>query len=202
MNGLWGYVSKGKLNKNIIRHIISLASTRGPHAHGAVWFDKSTEWVQSKILGPVDSFIDDYISLKAQVMLGHTRLATSGDVYDITSIQPFIFGKRAFAHNGNFYNAPEFRTMETIHKSDSYILGKIICEDSINPIVFRLGILNTPYVIIVMTLLGFTIVRDWLPLFIFKDKKNKSIYFCSREFEGANLIDNKKVVEVAYEGIT
>ena len=199
MCGIWGFMGGKFLDYVTIDEIIRLAGTRGPHAHGAIWYDGKT-WAENKMLGPVENNITYFQGLTVRGMLGHCRLATSGDIYNFNGIQPFMYKKFAFAHNGNFYNADQFRTPKETTASDSMILGRVIHNQRLKSIL-KSEYLNTPYVIVLMTKFGFITVRDWLPLYFKNDKQRGTVYICSREFEGSEITVNQKITEFKYERV-
>lgn len=96
MCGVYGF--SGKPDPGILAMIIQLADDRGGHGYG--FYGVGKQEVSFKKSGRVDVSFVVSILRDMSVAIGHSRLATSGEI-DLVHAQPIAFRGGAVVHNGN-----------------------------------------------------------------------------------------------------
>jgi glutamine phosphoribosylpyrophosphate amidotransferase len=102
MCGVFGFDGSTAPDADRLRVVASAAARRGPHACGVSWVENGALRLDRKI-GP---WAANGAALLAQCagahrMVGHFRLATTGDWRNVANNQPLVCGAVAVAHNGN-----------------------------------------------------------------------------------------------------
>jgi glucosamine 6-phosphate synthetase-like amidotransferase/phosphosugar isomerase protein len=78
MCGLFGYVGSEPPDLEILSECVALAATRGPHSHGMAWVGADGRIDALRGDGPAPPEVVDALSGDARVIVGHSRLATTG----------------------------------------------------------------------------------------------------------------------------
>jgi glutamine phosphoribosylpyrophosphate amidotransferase len=98
MCGIFGYV--GKVPEVMLMELALLAESRGPHAFGLLyWKDGLHICKETGKIGNKLAHLQTAVG--AAWMIGHCRLATSGNQADVNDTQPLLVDGQAIAHNGN-----------------------------------------------------------------------------------------------------
>lgn len=182
MCGVFGFIGK-RPDKALVKELGYLAGTRGPHGYGIAMKKKSwTEQVH----------IHDALNRLEEVdesFIGHARLATFGNHF-----QPIVGKEYAIAHNGNVYNFRELADQYGLKLEtdcDSEIWLRMI-EAFDGPLISRVEKAASLADTVATALLVFgngSIVayRQKHPLYV--GRRPEGIYFCSRPFDGAELME-------------
>jgi len=191
MCGLFGFIGHS-VDQALLEHLAVLAGRRGPHASGWAWWrhDKleirrqegSSERNAGKL--PRD----------ATVLIGHSRLCTSGAFDDLSSAQPILVEGLAFAHNGVARTRIPPPDCETT--CDSEALARIAAAesgsladklsaavDSLDP--------ETPFAIVAASDEGIAAARRGLPLFV--NETLGGAYLCSVATNGAHALQEETI---------
>lgn len=191
MCGLFGF--KGKYpDMKLLKHIGFLASTRGGHSFGFVWKEGnklSGNWQEGSLENHLGS-LNRFKNYKGPIV-GHCRLATTGNYADTKSSQPLIYKNLVIAHNGNVYNWKEifkaYKWRSRFNIDSEAFIPSLLYN---NLDIFRSleEIQDSPMALSVLTERRLILVSRGQPLYL-KEETNDNIYYCSRRFEGAERID-------------
>lgn len=182
MCGLFGFVGD-RPNKKLLIAAARGASNRGQDACGWAW--KNGSGIERiRHLGPLDRHLADLP--EASCLIGHVRLATSGDRKDINQAQPLIERDIAFAHNGivRTQNFPEIPYEEG--SLDSEVIFKALMANPLTvknllAVTERIG---SVYAILLMTpRVGIVPLRFGNPLYILQRREGR--YYSSQRFHEA-----------------
>lgn len=182
MCGLWGFNNSynSKININIAKDIILKADERGGHSFGIYGIKHNNDELIFKSNGRVDNNIDSILDLirNCKYVIGHSRLATSGDI-SLFNSQPIFTRDGAIVHNGNVIDYKQIYsqfnyTPITDNDSEAMILKLKNELDITDPHAF-LFIKKYEYVSELL------VNNNGLPLF--KKTHNNIDYFCSKNFE-------------------
>jgi glucosamine 6-phosphate synthetase-like amidotransferase/phosphosugar isomerase protein len=100
MCGLWGFNNQGKLDLDTVARIIEAADERGGHAYGVFGIRKNGQHFTYKSSGRSNTRLLLALIGDAKLVIGHSRLATSGDL-SLLNAQPIITPGGVLVHNGN-----------------------------------------------------------------------------------------------------
>lgn len=180
MCGLFAYIGRSP-NITKLREIAIKAGQRGPHSCGWVWYDDAWMRHVNRYMGNTGVNVDKLP--QSRLIIGHSRLATSGDYKSLDEAQPLVESKISLAHNGvvriNGGRIPKCTT-----SNDSEVLLRIAA--GYEPIaegvwmVFRRLAANTPCVMIATDGEHLVAIRHALPLFMEEDRHGS--YLCSLHF--------------------
>lgn len=103
MCGIFAYGGDAPPDPARLAAVARSAGTRGPHACGWEWFGPVRG--SGRHLGPIERQIPAMTRRMGRVLIGHARLATTGEVDDTANIQPLVAEGYALAHNGTVPDA-------------------------------------------------------------------------------------------------
>lgn len=182
MCGVFGFIGS-RPDPDLVKQLGYLAGTRGPHGYGVATRTKSwTERIH------IHDALDRLEGID-ETFIGHARLATFGNHF-----QPIVGEEYAIAHNGNVYNFKELAgqyglTLKT--DCDSEIWLRMV-ESFDGPLVQRVekaaAVADTPATVL-LVLAGDSIVAYRLKHPLYVGSRPEGIYFCSRPFPGAELME-------------
>lgn len=130
MCGLFGFVGH-RPDPVLLALAAQEAAARGPHGWGVAWANGRGLEVRRNVgaLGkPVPLEL-----LESALVVGHARMATSGDRHDVEQYQPIVVGDVALAHNGVVPAAADVahqRGIEPPSPVDSAALAALIAADA------------------------------------------------------------------------
>jgi len=110
MCGIFGGV--GEMDKAELYELGFWSQNRGKDAGGLIWYNESHDkFCYAKRPGPVTDFvIRDYPhALDSSVLIGHTRLSTSGPAHVNENNHPHIGQRFMLVHNGHVWNDDTFK---------------------------------------------------------------------------------------------
>lgn len=179
MCGIWGFNSNGKVDLTIVQEIIEKADERGGHSFGVFGLKQNGDQFCYKAQGRSDvSFLVDLVK-DAKVVIGHSRLATSGD-HSIFNSQPIVTLDGVLVHNGNIPFSELIYKLYDYHpvtNNDSEALIPMILDDQdvieIDGAFLFLKIDYTSYELIKY--------NSGLPLY--ETELNEVTYYCSKKWE-------------------
>lgn len=124
MCGLFGFVSTGGFaDGKFVDHLADRAAERGPDGWGISWSADGENFCDYAADGKYCGGADKVVAV-ARVVVGHCRLATSGDR---AIRQPVACGKGRIAHNGNVANYRDLAAgLPAKMDLDSEVLGLLI----------------------------------------------------------------------------
>lgn len=196
MCGVFGAI--GSLDNAILQEIAAEAKKRGPHAYGISWLSNDSICTQkaAQAINPKEAF--KRIDTKA--IIGHCRLSTSGSYKDVTNNQPIVLNNLALAHNGNIRSYLQIASdigVRLATNCDSEIIGHMIQ---------RMGVENTlihlenemPMALLLLQNNKITVFRNGLPVYMLRT--DGAIYFCSRKFRTAEIVQEGRILEFSIEG--
>jgi glucosamine--fructose-6-phosphate aminotransferase (isomerizing) len=132
MCGLFGFVSKNgeRPDLSVLEEVAEVTMTRGPHAWGMAWVDKSGELRTFKQSGRVvDAMGLLAMAEDAELLIGHCRYATHGDPEDNDNNHPHDGGAAKVVHNGVIHH---YRALVNRHslrmqtRCDSEVIGLML----------------------------------------------------------------------------
>ncbi|MBA9005971.1 class II glutamine amidotransferase [Thermomonospora cellulosilytica] len=116
MCGIFAYLGPARPDPDLLEAAATAAASRGPHGHG--WATSASTTRHE--FGPLPpAAVRD---LTDRAVIGHARLATTGDYRDRTGLQPVAAGGHWLAHNGTVRN---WRTLTPDAASDSVALAEL-----------------------------------------------------------------------------
>ena len=192
MCGLFAFTGPADPDPALLTAAATAAAARGPHGHG--W---STTDTVLHALGTLN--IDAIAALRGPRILGHARLATTGDYRDPTALQPIRVAGHQLAHNGTLRN---YRDVLPDYGSDTVALAHVYAqlrEQSHSPadaLTTAMKMFDTPaWALLVLdadgTLLGW---RHQLPLW--RAEAPTGVYFASRTFgAGATQLPDDTLIQ-------
>ncbi|MCX6345243.1 MAG: hypothetical protein NT018_09225 [Armatimonadetes bacterium] len=97
----------------LFTNVLELSEERGPQATGVAWVNQDGEHKISKLAVPASEFVRDKayteviddIDNTTNLLMGHTRWPTRGDISNIANSQPKRTGAIVATHNGTVINA-------------------------------------------------------------------------------------------------
>lgn len=188
MCGVFGYIGRKYPDMKIMREIAFLAGTRGCHSNGIAWLTPDGTIQVKKQLGKIAPNTI-FTGVTSKTIIGHCRLATSGPP-TLANAQPLITPTMAVAHNGTIRNYPRLALQYRDRlrtQCDSELLLFIPPQE-------LFGKLDTsPYAALFIKDGKLTAMRRDLPLYRL-ETADSGIYYCSRQFRDAKLIDNNKII--------
>lgn len=174
MCGIWGF--EGRPARNTLKSIISKADERGGHSFGFFGITPKNEQVYLKMNGRADIELLAELALKCEIGIGHSRLATSGDLQLINS-QPLLYFNVAIVHNGNIDEHEEIMARHNYSprtKVDSEAIIPMLINDNVQVDGAFLAIKYDEYS---HTLISY---NQLLPLI--KSNEGGTNYYCSKEW--------------------
>jgi glucosamine 6-phosphate synthetase-like amidotransferase/phosphosugar isomerase protein len=100
MCGVWGFDNRGTLDLTVVKEIIERADERGGHSYGIFGLKQNGDQFCYKSHGRSNSDLILNLVKDARVVIGHSRLATSGDL-NLFNSQPIVTTDGVLVHNGN-----------------------------------------------------------------------------------------------------
>ncbi len=183
MCGLFGFDGTAP-DRAALELVAELASRRGPHAGGFAWEAGGAIAVERRA--------EPWSKWAAQLwpragaaprIVGHFRLATSGDWRRAEDAQPVTAGDLALAHNGNVERWRERAAAdghELTTNCDSELVARWMAADT-GPLADRLANaaarLRAKHVLLAVRPGEVASVRQGLPLFVWR--RPEGVYYCS-----------------------
>lgn len=135
MCGLVGFMAtkpiKGTSAERLAHYLLAASDVRGNQAAGAVFRDNKGALTLTKAPcagAKLKMTAPDAVT----AFLGHTRLATGGDVKKNKNNHPWIVGDYAYAHNGVLWNDAELANKHELPytnvETDSYIVPRLLTK--------------------------------------------------------------------------
>lgn len=197
MCGLFAYIGRSS-NLTKLRELATKAGQRGPHSCGWVWYDGLGGRYISRFIG--SSAMNAGKVPASNLIIGHSRLATSGNYNALDEVQPLVEENFVLAHNGvvkiNGGRIPRCTTA-----NDSEILLRIMVESG-GDLAWRVGGAfnrladGTPCAMLATDGKSIAAVKRTLPLFV-KEEKHGA-YFCSVLFDGAVPLPHSDIYQRYY----
>lgn len=188
MCGIFGFSGRTYPDRDIMHEIAYLAGTRGCHSNGIAWLTPDGTIQVKKQLGKI---VPETIftGVTSKTLIGHCRLATCGPP-TLANAQPLITSSQAIAHNGTIRNYPRLALQfkgRLRTECDSELLLFIPPQE-------LFGKLDTsPYALLQIKDGHLTASRRDLPLYGL-ETADGGVYYCSRQFRNAKLIENNKII--------
>ena len=179
MCGIFGFIGKSSPDVDRLRLIARLAGTRGPHTWGQAWLDHGLLSCRR-----YEGNLDPARVVSAKVLIGHARLATSGDL-SLGNAQPISSPEIAIAHNGNIYNHQAIFDLYGYSPktaNDSEAILAILLRSSPGEIL-ELVDPRSPLAVLAIVRGTLVAVRRGHPLWVGRFREGN--YFCSRKFPQA-----------------
>lgn len=134
MCGLFAFAGEpGALDKGMLADVALQALKRGPHGWGIRWHVPGRGWSERRSRERLVVEVVDEVPGDADVVLGHCRLATSGDLNNLGGYQPITVGpegaETSILHNGNVREyrwVAEAMGLERKTDSDSEVLALLV----------------------------------------------------------------------------
>lgn len=186
MCGLFGFEGKA-LDLGALALVAELAARRGPHGCGIAWEEDSGRVSAIRWTVPWAKAQREAISQltpKTRRVIGHCRLATSGDRLDAGSTHPIVCDEGALVHNGN---VPDHRArasaagIELVTECDSELLGRWVERGAgalsarVRAAAAQLG--AEPFAVLALWPGELAVARHGLPLYEWRTPGGR--YFCS-----------------------
>lgn len=192
MCGIFGFIGP-RLDRDLLAYVATLAGRRGPHASGWTWWDGDVVRVE-RFLGSSEANARA-LPEAATVLIGHSRLATSGGYDDLAAAQP-VMAETAIAlvHNGIARLKKPGPNCKTA--CDSEVLARIMMAES-GPLSGKLKSAivaleeDAPFALLTASQCGIAGSRRALPLFVREGRADA--YFCSARFDGAEPLDEMEI---------
>lgn len=207
MCGIFGYEGAGPVDVPTLERVAGLAARRGPHGCGIAWSQGRHYLRRARWVEPWTQVAREALLLLAPdaptSVIGHCRLATSGDRRDVASTHPIAIGPGYIVHNGNVANHRARAASEGVDLAtdcDSELLGRWV-ERAPNRkrlaarVASAIGNLEpaAPFVLLALWPGELAAARRGLPLYSFEDGRGGR-YFCSVDpGGGAKLIEEVSV---------
>jgi len=198
MCGIFGFVGNGKAKKDILLSIAEKACERGPDGFGIVFWEEKEPVVfygKSSVFDSAKTAEKEIRKIeKANLILGHFRMSTQGG---LGINHPFRVNDTWLVHNGNVYEKERYKH-NTKTDCDSELVAFEVSEKWANPNgnqtkdsllkIAKEMHDDVHFAIGVTTGNALSIVRSGHPIFVKKDETG--YYFCSKSFEGSELIED------------
>ncbi len=181
MCGLFAFVG-AKPQRAQLLELAALAGRRGPHACG--WFLFNERESLERHLGSSEDHADK-LPHDVRVLIGNSRLATSGEHDDLASSQPCTADGYALVHNGIARLKEPGPVCETSCDSKA-LLRIMIRTGALTPGLKAAALAleeNTPFALIAMRGNQLVAMRRGLPLYA--RETDEGAYLCSVTFDGA-----------------
>lgn len=195
MCGIFGYYGL-EPNQIKIRKLMMLADSRGGHAHGIVYRNKEGRrsirgqgpMQNNKILNHLDN----------DLIIGQSRLAST-HIFEpgmLQNVQPLIFNDMTIIHNGDFKDYQQIYSKYSytpITSVDSEVIRCVLNNEGYQGLCDYLNQHNHA-VVLLFNNNDIFLQRNNLPLFV--EMTDSDFYFCSRQFEGAQPLAERKLIKL------
>lgn len=194
MCGIFGFIGCG-FDRATLADVATLAGRRGPHACGWTWWDNDGAHIR-RYVGSAEENLEA-LPFAAYVLIGHSRLATSGAHDDLNSAQPIAMSRFRLAHDGDVEEAVALAHNGVVRLNgraprcetdcDSEALLRLATADS-GPLAGGLKAAidaledDAPFALLGADEDGIVASRRKLPLFV--RERHSATFFCSVAFEG------------------
>ncbi|MFC1959147.1 hypothetical protein ACFLYO_00400 [Chloroflexota bacterium] len=195
MCGVFAYNGPEPVDLRWIQQVAKLAGYRGPYSFGFAWRGLDESWQVYKQVGALDENLDTLERVVGAVqVIGHARLATSGDFRQLENNQPLIKDDVAIAHNGNVYNWQALARMygftpETANDSEAllHLIDGDVSASKVEQTIAQIDACS-PNSLLVAGTDCIIAYRDRHPLYVKWADDGIGVYLCSRQIDGGRLL--------------